>query len=219
MLVILDSKATGENACDRDGMPGAHRNQSSTQRNGHTAYRWICCFVCSKPVCALYVEPRPRDHRDDRWPRPWCALSSAGALRCGSSCATASRRSGLQAATGIGYTSFCPAVFTTGLLAQRAAIRDRNEPLGSSTHGRNALIDPGDVADAAAAVLTGPWVHLWSEVEDALPTVLGRSDSVPCHPTNCAPRSSSSAARGSAVELTGQSQRTLVESLRTFAPA
>jgi uncharacterized protein YbjT (DUF2867 family) len=159
------------------------------------------------------------------------------------------------AATGIGYTSLRPAVFTTGLLAQRSAIRDRNELLGSSTHGRNALIDPGDVADVAAAVLTDPalWhrhhvltgarLSLWSEVADALSTVLGRPVRFRALPpeelraaivelSGSADLAEMVVARESAVEagenetltstvaeLTGHPPRTLEESLSTFASA
>jgi uncharacterized protein YbjT (DUF2867 family) len=86
---------------------------------------------------------------------------------------------------GLAYTSLRPALFATSVLAAAPQIRKTGGWIGGAAHGRNALIDPRDVAASAAAVLldpgawghhyelTGPAPYSWPDVADLLSRELG----------------------------------------------
>jgi uncharacterized protein YbjT (DUF2867 family) len=92
----------------------------------------------------------------------------------------------IVARAGVPHTSVRPALFMTTMLGDTAAqVSQTRTWAGVSQHGRNALIDPRDVAGAASAVLrdsrhwganldlTGPKAYSWPDVARALTDELG----------------------------------------------
>ncbi|WP_405581524.1 NmrA family NAD(P)-binding protein [Streptomyces sp. NBC_01190] len=89
------------------------------------------------------------------------------------------------ALSGLPCTSLRPALFATAVLALAPQIRATGGWTGGSAHGRNALIDPDDVAAAAVTVLldpaargrpydlTGPALLSWPDVATLLSRELG----------------------------------------------
>jgi uncharacterized protein YbjT (DUF2867 family) len=88
--------------------------------------------------------------------------------------------------SGVGYTTVRPAIYMTNVVTAAREIKATGGWIGIAQHGRNPLIDPRDVADAAAAVilnrsrwgrrydLTGPELFSWPEATAVLAKELGR---------------------------------------------
>lgn len=89
-------------------------------------------------------------------------------------------------ASGVPHTLLRPAYFSSNLLAAAPSIAQNDHWIGTAPRGRVAIIDPRDVADAAATViqdrtqrnaayhLTGPAALTFPQVAERFSAVLGR---------------------------------------------